>query len=80
MRPFFSNTTKDLEMSGAGHLTWLVKIPKFLSERWQEQAQLGGTGADLGVMRVHEELSLWTLFFFFFFSEPELPDMVVALI
>ncbi|PLW50339.1 hypothetical protein PCANC_05596 [Puccinia coronata f. sp. avenae] len=46
---------EDLEMSGAGHLTWLVKIPKFLSERWQEQAQLGGTGADLGVMRVHEE-------------------------
>lgn len=46
---------EDLDMSQAGHLTWLVKIPKFLSERWLQQAQLGGTGAELGTMRVYED-------------------------
>jgi len=46
---------EDLDMSQAGHLTWLVKIPKFLSERWLQQAQLGGNGAELGTMRVYED-------------------------
>lgn len=54
-------------MSQAGHLTWLVKIPKFLSERWLQQAQLGGTGAELGTMRVYEELS-WRNYFRRIFS------------
>ncbi|WAR60951.1 hypothetical protein PtB15_13B202 [Puccinia triticina] len=46
---------EDLDISEVGTLTWLVKIPKFLSERWLQQAQLSGPRTELGVMRVYEE-------------------------
>ena len=46
---------EDLDMSEANALTWLVKIPKFLAERWQKQAQLGQDRTEIGEMRVYDE-------------------------
>jgi hypothetical protein len=59
---------KELDVSESGTLTWLVKIPKFLSERWQQQAQMSGGRTELGAMRVYDELSLCSFLVLFFSS------------
>ncbi|KAI8459722.1 transcription initiation factor IIF, beta subunit [Phakopsora pachyrhizi] len=46
---------EDLDLEQMDARTWLVKVPKFLSERWQQHAQIGGAGVELARMRVHNE-------------------------
>ncbi|KAG0145852.1 hypothetical protein CROQUDRAFT_658101 [Cronartium quercuum f. sp. fusiforme G11] len=46
---------EDLDLSQIEARTWLVKVPKFLSERWQQHAQLSGNGVELARMRVHDQ-------------------------
>lgn len=33
---------------------WLVKVPRFLAERWADHAAKGGKGTELGRMRVYD--------------------------
>ncbi|EGG06808.1 uncharacterized protein MELLADRAFT_77731 [Melampsora larici-populina 98AG31] len=46
---------EDLDLTQMDARTWLVKVPKFLSERWQQHAQASGDGVELARMRVHDQ-------------------------
>lgn len=44
---------EDLDVSKASQRVWLVKVPKFLHERWSEESRQGGQV--LGKVRVYDE-------------------------
>ncbi|KAF9584374.1 hypothetical protein BGW38_006706 [Lunasporangiospora selenospora] len=46
------NVVGDLDMSQAGTQAWLVKIPKFLADRW---STINEDGVDLGKVRIFKE-------------------------
>jgi transcription initiation factor TFIIF subunit beta len=52
--PLFDDTVEDdkgdLSLENLDKKVWLVKVPRFLSDRWKHQAQ---EGQELGRIRIH---------------------------
>ena len=47
-----SHPDEDLDLDRAGNRVWLCKVPRFLMDKWNEQAE---QGAILGRVRVYDE-------------------------
>jgi transcription initiation factor TFIIF subunit beta len=47
-----SHQDEDLDLDRAGNRVWLCKVPRFLMDKWNEQAE---QGAILGRVRVYDE-------------------------
>ncbi|KAK7204808.1 transcription initiation factor IIF, beta subunit [Myxozyma melibiosi] len=58
----------DLDMSAAGHKVWLVRMPKFLRDRWLE---MGSDGRDLGTVRLNNPKDIRLLLA----DAPEMKDL-----